>query len=604
MQKRPRNTRNKRHHTPEHSDLLLILLLVVVGVVIGFVADAYLRPQPPQEQHAVVQHVTATPQPGELPAATATPAPTMPPAADGVPATPPPQPTSMPDLAGTFFDAQRFSYTPDFYTPEIQAVLAEQPGDLKEVRFQIGDRSQSFAETLVVMSSLYSINPKVVLALMVQHGYTHNDAALYQRFYQMVIELRHSVRDYALSTQTGSLPDLVFQEEGQRQAITQTISMPRYAISRVLAKTTSTPEELPGRLQEFQGIYMRLFGDPRQPPQEWPPPAEPFLSRPMEQPHRITSVFDHETPFLHRDGSTYSYWGYADAALPYDGHTGWDYAMKPPEPVLAAADGVVVFAGNSDDGCYTPARAVIVEHGNGYRTLYWHLSAVSVETGQHITNGTQLGIAGNTGCSFGPHLHFQVQYLGRDVDPYGWCGRHADPWEQNPTGQQSTWLWQDMMNPCGEPPADAVVVDAHLPGFASSGGWQQVEYGYGGSAHYLGSIHLKTMRPAWELRPLVATPAVATWQPDLPHAGRYRVLAYIPHVLNGLDDSQAVRYRIHHHDGEDEVLLNAEAYANSWADLGTYYFGPHDTPLVSLSVLAGDTGRGIWADAMVWQPVE
>ncbi|NJO83496.1 MAG: M23 family metallopeptidase, partial [Blastochloris sp.] len=85
------------------------------------------------------------------------------------------------------------------------------------------------------------------------------------------------------------------------------------------------------------------------------------------------------------------------------------------------------FAGNSDDGCITPARGVIIDHGNGYRTLYWHMSVLQVETGELVGQGAQLGIAGASGCAFGPHLHFQVQYLGRDVDPYGWCGVRADP---------------------------------------------------------------------------------------------------------------------------------------------------------------------------------
>jgi murein DD-endopeptidase MepM/ murein hydrolase activator NlpD len=325
---------------------------------------------------------------------------------------------------------------------------------------------------------------------------------------------------------------------------------------------------------------------------------------PTERHFRVTSFFDHNTPFLARNGSVTAFWGITEAALSYDGHTGWDYAMMPPDAVLAAADGTVVFSGNSDDGCATPARGVIIDHGNGYRTLYWHLHERHVATGEQVTTGQQIGVAGATGCAFGPHLHFQVQYLGRDVDPYGWCGEGQGPWAANPAGQESVWLWSDMIPPCGPPPPDVIVVDQHLPGFAASGNWEQLPYGYGGSALYAGTISMKTTRPPWEPRPLIGTPAVATWSPTLPHAGRYRVLAYIPHIVNGLDDSREARYRVHHYDGEDDVALNIETYANSWADLGTYYFGPQSTPLVSLSVLAGDGGRGVWVDAMVWEPVE
>lgn len=149
----------------------------------------------------------------------------------------------------------------------------------------------------------------------------------------------------------------------------------------------------------------------------------------MEGSFPVSSFFDHDTPFLQKNGSLLTYWGRAetDLTFAYDGHTGWDYAMQPPDKILAAAAGVVVFAGNSDDGCGSPARAVIVDHGNGYRTLYWHLASIAVTIGQAVARGDALGVAGESGCAFGPHLHFQVQYLGRDVDPYGWCGAEPDP---------------------------------------------------------------------------------------------------------------------------------------------------------------------------------
>jgi murein DD-endopeptidase MepM/ murein hydrolase activator NlpD len=539
--------------------------------------------------------------------------------AAGALATPPPVPTLNP--SNPIFDPQRFSYEPGFYQPEIQAFLDAQPGPLKDVRFQIGDRSQSFAEVLNGMASLYSLNPKIMPALLEQQsrllssaepspeqmswalGFRGEDGrrqGLYQQFYWGMIELRHAVRDYTI-TPGDALPELVFADD-ERQRPPSDISLTRYALARVLAPTT-TPDQLPAKLDEFLRTYTRLFDDPRLPPTGWPQLAEPFLTNPMEVQTRVTSFFDHDTPFLRQNGSLVSFWGRRETMLSYDGHTGWDYGMRPPDRVLAAADGTVVFAGNSDDGCFTPARGVIIDHGNGYRTLYWHLSELFVETGQSLSAGTPIGAAGASGCAFGPHLHFQVQYLGRDVDPYGWCGSEPDPWAGSPAGQISAWLWDDMPSPCAPPPANIIVVDNSAPGFAQSGNWQAIEPGYDGGALFAATRRSGADNQPWQTRSL-ATPSVAIWRPELPHAGQYRVLVYIPYVLNGLDDSRSVRYHVRHQEGETEVFVDGEAYANGWADLGVYAFDPSGDALVSISTLAGDNGRGVWADAVAWVPVQ
>lgn len=528
-------------------------------------------------------------------------------------------PTPAFDPANALFDPHRFSYEPDFYVPEIQAFLDAQPGPLKGVRFQVGDQSHSAAEVFVNLGSLYSLNPKILLAMLEEQsqllsteqpsteqmtwamgyrGEGGNRQGLLEQLRWGATELRRSVRDYAILP-PDTLPEFVFEDD-TRQPPPAGISLPEYALSRTLAATT-TPDRLSDKRNAFLETYTRLFGDPSQPPTDWPPVAEPFLTSPLEKPTRVTSFFDHDTPFLLQNGSLVSFWGQTETALSYDGHTGWDYALRPPDPIFAAAEGTVVFAGNSDDGCFTPARAVIIDHANGYRTLYWHLSEVHMETGQMVTRGMQVGIAGATGCAFGPHLHFQVQYLGRDVDPYGWCGTTPDPWQYNPAGQVSVWLWADMLSPCGTPPNNVIVVDDTSPGFARSGDWQTSTLGYGGTALFAATSFSDDSQP-WRARSL-DTPAVAVWQPELPAAGRYHVLAYVPYILNGLDDSNTVRYYVRYRDGETEISVDGESHANSWADLGIYEFDPADTPLVSVSTLAGDEGRGAWADAVVWIPV-
>ncbi len=621
----PRNSRynNVRRSIEERRRKQVILLLSLVVLLTTLVAAVWrqsdVAPPAPLGSTEATPTLNTTIPPSPTIAADTSAVDMVEPAVGGTAPTETPS-AVVPSFTHVLFDPQRFSYEPDFYEPQIQAFLDAQPGPLKATRFQIGNRSHSFAEVLVNLGNLYSLNPKIVLALIEQQsqllstahptpeqmswalGFQGESGARQGLFAQLrwaTITLRHGVRDYA-TLSPGALPDLVFADD-TRQPPAPGLSLTQYALMRVLAPTT-TPDELDATLNLFLKTYMRLFEDPRLPPTDWPPLAEPFLTSPMEKQARVTSFFDHDLPFLQQNGSLVSFWGQRETALSYDGHTGWDYGMRPPDVVLSAAEGTVVFAGHSEDGCLTPAGGVIIDHANGYRTLYWHLSSILVETNQVIERGMPIGVAGATGCAFGPHLHFQVQYLGRDVDPYGWCGSKPDPWADNPAGQVSVWLWADMPSPCAPPPAHMIIVDDTDPGFAASGEWEYITPGYGGSARFARSIMTSEHHTPWQSRPLI-TPAVAVWQPELPQAGYYRVLAYIPYVLNGLDESRQARYRVHHRDGEAEVIVNGETYANGWVDLGTYAFEPEQPALVSVSTLAGDHGRGIWADAMAWVPV-
>lgn len=595
---------------------LLLLVLTIAGIAV-FRRPA--APAPPVVDLAPTSSPAAT-------ASRTTPAPASPAAPTTAPAAAPAAPTATapPEAVDTFFDPQRLTYEPDFYAPEIQAFLEARSSPLATVRFQVGDRSQSFAEVVVGLSNLYSINPRVFLALLEHQsglvttsrpsseqvawamgfrGEGGNRRGLYSQLRWASRTLRHAVRDYALAVQSGSNPPPLVFADGERLTVTTDMSLSRYVLARAIAPT-SVPTALDREFSAFLETYIYLFDDPRRPPADWPPIAAPFLTAPMAERARVTSFFDHDAPFLQQNGSLTSFWGQTEVALSYDGHTGWDYGMRPPDVVLSAAPGVVVFAGNSDDGCATPARAVIIDHGNGYRTLYWHLHSIAVSAGEEVGRSVPIGVAGETGCAFGPHLHFQVQYLGRDVDPYGWCGATPDPWTTSPAGQVSVWLWQDRPGPCDAAPPGIIVVDDGAPGFERSGDWQVIAPGYGGGALFAASLPGAAARePGDRLAPL-SSPAVAVWQPDLSSPGMYRVLVYVPYLLNGLDDSRAVRYIVRHSDGTSEVVINGEDYANSWVDLGVYTFAAGTTPQVMVTTLAGDAGRGIWADAVAFVPLK
>lgn len=94
-------------------------------------------------------------------------------------------------------------------------------------------------------------------------------------------------------------------------------------------------------------------------------------------------------------------------------HGGLDIAANMGTPVVAARSGVVTRAGWW--GSY--GNVVVLDHGDGTETRYAHLSAVTVRVGQGLRQGDVLGRVGSTGASTGPHLHFEVRFDGRAVDP-------------------------------------------------------------------------------------------------------------------------------------------------------------------------------------------
>jgi murein DD-endopeptidase MepM/ murein hydrolase activator NlpD len=94
---------------------------------------------------------------------------------------------------------------------------------------------------------------------------------------------------------------------------------------------------------------------------------------------------------------------------------GIDIGVNTGSRVVATRDGYVAFAGGNS--CCSYGWYIVVQHDDGWSSVYGHLSAFAVSAGEQVTQGQLLGLSGDTGKSSGPHLHFEVRHWGGVVDP-------------------------------------------------------------------------------------------------------------------------------------------------------------------------------------------
>ena len=109
---------------------------------------------------------------------------------------------------------------------------------------------------------------------------------------------------------------------------------------------------------------------------------------------------------------------YGYRANPFSGrgsefHSGVDIIGDTGDPVMSTANGTVIVS----TWHYGYGKCVRIQHKHGYQTLYGHLSKINVKNGQKISANQIIGELGSTGRSTGPHLHYEVRYLDRPIDP-------------------------------------------------------------------------------------------------------------------------------------------------------------------------------------------
>ncbi len=145
--------------------------------------------------------------------------------------------------------------------------------------------------------------------------------------------------------------------------------------------------------------------------------------------------------FVDLDPTSPGYYDFSCRAFAYDGHRGQDVGLRSfaeqaiGVPVFAVRDGVVLFAQDGFEDMNTASSTndgnyIILDHGSGQQTWYFHLrkNSVAFQVGQPVKEGDQVGLAASSGFSFGPHLHFEVQQNNVAVEP------HAGDCRPGPSG--------------------------------------------------------------------------------------------------------------------------------------------------------------------------
>ncbi len=185
--------------------------------------------------------------------------------------------------------------------------------------------------------------------------------------------------------------------------------------SRALARFQRS-RNLPatGLLDEKTGVELGLAGVPIAPA---PKPKQPQPDKAPDQvdgkPRQPTDSVPSGVPAR---GTVRSNFGYRTD--PFTGarkfHGGIDIAAPTGTRVNTTANGKVIFASENGNGF---GKHIIIDHGNGYKTLYAHLSEINVKRGQAVTDKQKIGEVGSTGRSTGPHLHYEVRRNDERVDP-------------------------------------------------------------------------------------------------------------------------------------------------------------------------------------------
>jgi murein DD-endopeptidase MepM/ murein hydrolase activator NlpD len=353
----------------------------------------------------------------------------------------------------------------DFYLDRIEDFLLDHPLLLKSYGFSIDESEEAAHDIMGACINLhYRINPRVILVILMLVSET-NVRGSPCGFGEWVDRFAQRLWIYYEAHSLQSAPPHLTLPSGAQALVPDKANSATYAVAQVLAHLAPSDivwqKWVSREAGSFYETYGRLFESPLAPLSLTHLPASPFLYRPWDTGQypavNVNSWFDHHYPLglppewscpgnppPDVDGKLTKYTGEVfdnqrvcscNLGKCYDRHDGIDFALPAGAPAHPAANGTIVWTG-----------PIMIDHGNGYYTLYGHLNEnSSLGTGQSVTRNTYLG---SVSASYN-HLHFEVSKGWTPVtDPYGWCSSSSDPWAEHQNGTGSSWLWADMSEDC------------------------------------------------------------------------------------------------------------------------------------------------------------
>jgi len=241
-----------------------------------------------------------------------------------------------------------------------------------------------------------------------------------------------------------------------------------------------------------------------------------------------------------------------------------DYGL----PVRASLDGVVSFAGYAR-GYGRMVKIDYVYAGHKYTSLVSHLATISVEVGERVRQGQEVGTCGTTGRSSAPHVHWELRMDDICVPP--------EPiFENDSTIVQMVNNGESFDSDNFYSPENIVVVDeGDIPNT-----WKE-RRGYNHSYRTAScSKNLKTVE--------------AVWKPKLPRSGQYKVQVNIPKKFA----TGMATYRLHSKEGVKEIKVNQNKYTDEWVTLGIFDLDSTDDVSITLDNVTGQSKGTIAFDAV------
>lgn len=284
------------------------------------------------------------------------------------------------------------------------AAIAEKENEIAQKQADIDARWDSFKEQMVAMQMMHDAGTVAMLANVhsLYELLTFSDALqqISQRQTDVLEDMKQrrdelKAAQEELQGQKAELESQKQQLDAKRQELAASIQM---------ADQTITAAQAEAQAQQVQVDAT----------------SEALRAAQAEFNQYISSLPDSGAPFV---GETFVWPTVSGRITQYygnNGHGGMDIGAVRPgvagDPIYAAASGVVQKA-EYHQHTYSYGNYVVLDHGGGIKTLYAHMTSYIVSPGQYVNQGQVIGYMGNTGYSFGAHLHFEVRVHGGRVNP-------------------------------------------------------------------------------------------------------------------------------------------------------------------------------------------